>query len=420
MSSTFASGDTNPRLTTTVWNGHAPFDPRQVHVVGVLQGEGVGPEVVPVALDLLAILQEHTARKFEIRYGGEIGQIAKELHGKSLPGEVIAFVSQIFQAKGALFCGPGSERFVYDLRREFDLFCKFTPLQPLPELQAAGALRTETVADVNIIAVRENCGGLYQGTWRTESDARGRTVAVHQFEYSDEMICRIVKVALALATRRRKRLHVVLKPAGVPSVSRLWRECTERLAAGTDVEIFEHEVDNAVYQLIANPGQFDVIVSPNMFGDVMADCGSLLLASRGLSYSGNFNERGNGVYQTGHGAARDISGLDVVNPIGQIFSLGMMLRESFDWPEADIVLKKAVRETLREGVCTRDIAMPGGHVIGTRAFANKLKHNLRGLLAMVRFDHESGLPEGQNNADLNTSNFNDWHNDVKANRGLLA
>ena len=121
------------------------------------------------------------------------------------------------------------------------------------------------------------------------------------------------------------------------------------MVEGTGIALAELEIDNAVFQLIANPGQFDVVLSPNMFGDVLADCAALLLASRGLSYSGNFNDAGNAVYQTGHGAARDIAGKDVANPIGQILSLGMMLRESFCWPEADAALRQAVRETLKPG-----------------------------------------------------------------------
>jgi 3-isopropylmalate dehydrogenase len=136
-----------------------------------------------------------------------------------------------------------------------------------------------------------------------------------------------------------------------------------------------------VFQLIANPAQFDVVLSPNMFGDVLADCAALLLASRGLSYSGNFNDGGNAVYQTGHGAARDIAGKDVANPIGQILSLGMMLRESFCWPEADAALRQSVRETLRQGHCTGDIAMPGHQAVGTAEFGRRVQANLERLLA---------------------------------------
>ncbi len=369
-----------PRLAPFVGAGCGSFDPASLHVVGVLQGEGVGTEVVPAALELLDVLCAHTARKFDVRQGGPIGFPAKALHGESLSGEVIEFVANIFQKKGALFCGPGGERFVYDLRRKFDLFCKFTPLEPLPELRRAGVLRPEIVASASIVAVRENLGGVYQGEWTTRLDDDGSTTATHTFNYNDRVVRRILKVALALAASRRKRLHVVLKPGGIPSISKLWRDCAEEMAGEYGVALFEQEIDNAVYQLIANPEQFDVILSPNMFGDVLADCGSLLLASRGLSYSGNFNERGFAVYQTGHGAARDISGSDVVNPIGQILSLGMMLHESFNWPEADRLLRQAIRLTLRQGLCTRDIAMPDCQVLGTRAFASKVKENLRAAL----------------------------------------
>ena len=117
-----------------------------------------------------------------------------------------------------------------------------------------------------------------------------------------------------------------------------------------------------------------------MFGDVLADCGSLLLASRGLSYSGNFNDLGHAVYQTGHGAARDIAGQDVANPIGQIFALGMMLRESFCWPEADAALRAAVRETLRSGIATSDLVMPGHRIVGTAEFGEAVAANLERLL----------------------------------------
>jgi 3-isopropylmalate dehydrogenase len=325
----------------------------------------------------LEVLCEHTTRRFELREGGLIGYPAKAIYGSSLSPEVIGFASEIFQAGGTLFCGPGGERFVYELRREFDLYCKFTPLEPLPELRQAGVVRPEVVAKADIVAVRENSGGIYQGEWTTEVDENGQAAATHRFGYTEAMVRRILKVALTLAAGRRKRLHVVLKPGGIPSVSALWRRCTEQMAPEYGVEFFEHEIDNAVYQMIANPAQFDVIVSPNMFGDVLADCGALLLGSRGLSFSGNFSAQGHGVYQTGHGAARDIAGKDVANPIGQILSLGMLLRESCDWPQADAALRQAVRATLREGVCTGDIAMPGYKVLGTRAFGEEVKRNLR-------------------------------------------
>jgi 3-isopropylmalate dehydrogenase len=293
---------------------------------------------------------------------------------------VIEFAGSLFDRQGALFCGPGGDRFVYEIRRQFDLYCKFTPIEPLVELRDAGQVRPEVVASADIIAIREGMGGIYQGSWE-EIEVEGDRVASHRFEYRESMVRRIVDVAINLASRRRGQIHVVLKPGGIPSISSMWRRIAQEMTSEAGIALAELEIDNAVFQLIANPGQFDVVLSPNMFGDVLADCAALLLASRGLSYSGNFNDRGNGVYQTGHGAARDIAGKDVANPIGQILSLGMMLRESFCWPEADAALRQAVRETLRQGKCTGDIAMPGHEVVGTAEFGRLVRANLERLLA---------------------------------------
>lgn len=369
-----------PRLTETLHVPCAPYDPARVHHVGVFLGEGVGPEVVPVAISLLQTLEKASSRRFELHEGGPIGLPAKALCGSSLSPDVIDFASGIFDRQGALFCGPGGDRFVYEIRRQFDLYCKFTPIEPLVELRQAGQVRPEVVASAEIIAIREGMGGIYQGSWE-EVDIEGDRVARHRFEYRESMVRRIVDVAINLASRRRGQIHVVLKPGGIPSISSMWRRIAQEMTGEAGIALAELEIDNAVFQLIANPGQFDVVLSPNMFGDVLADCAALLLASRGLSYSGNFNDAGNGVYQTGHGAARDIAGKDVANPIGQILSLGMMLRESFCWPEADAALRQAVRETLRQGKCTGDIAMPGHEVVGTAEFGRLVKTNLERLLA---------------------------------------
>jgi 3-isopropylmalate dehydrogenase len=369
-----------PRLCDVIEGYPDNFDASAIHNIGVLVGEGVGVEVVPAALELLEILQKHTARKFVLHYGGAIGADAKKVCGSGLSSEVIDFTKDIFSKNGALFCGPGGERFVYEMRKEFDLFCKFTPLEPFEELSDAGVVKKQTVLDTDIIAVRENSGGIYQGSWSSTKDDNGEIVASHSFLYTKSMVERVLQVAMELASRRRKRVHIVLKPGGVPTITELWRECADEMLKQYDIKLFEHEIDNAVYQMIANPAQFDVIVSPNLFGDVLADCGSLLLSSRGLSYSGNFNDNGNAVYQTGHGAAKDIAGKGIANPIGQILSLGMMLRESFCWGEADIALREALRATLREKICTRDIIVPGAEIVGTQVFTDNVKFNLQKYL----------------------------------------
>ncbi|MBI3903177.1 MAG: 3-isopropylmalate dehydrogenase [Nitrosomonadales bacterium] len=348
------------------------------HVVGVFNGEGIGPEVVAIALDVLDALAQAGGRRFEIRMGGLIGTEAKQRHGNGLPDEAVAFCESIFTDGGALFCGAGGARFVYDLRAKFDLFCKFTPLQPCAPLRDTGALRPEKLDGVDIVAVRENTGGLYLGQWQRSMDEEGRAMASQQFCYRHDHVERILGVAGRLAALRRGRLCVVLKPEGVPTISELWQECLEELQQQVALDAVEVlEIDNAVYQLIADPQRFDVIVSPNMFGDVLADCGALLLGSRGMSYSGNFSMDGKGVYQTGHGAARDLAGKDCANPVGQLLSLAMMLEESFGWTQGAVALRDAIARTLAAGYRTTDIAASGCQIIGTRELGARIRDALR-------------------------------------------
>ncbi len=353
-------------LHTALPDWREASDPARKAVIGVLPGEGVGSEVIPVTLALLEQLMARTSRRFELRRGGDIGKAALAAHGSSLTGEVVEFCRDAFADGGAILCGPGGDRFVYELRARFDLFCKFTPLRPCPALRDTGVLRPTALAGVDIVAVRENVGGLYFGEWGQRRDEAGGSTAYHHFAYEERDVERILRVAVNLARQRRGRLCVTVKRGGVPSISALWEKKARQLAELHEVEVAIMEIDNAAYQLIADARQFDVVVSPNMFGDVLADCGALLLASRGMSFSGNFGAAGHAVYQTGHGAAHDIAGADVANPIGQIHSLAMLLRESLAWPKAADALETAVATTLAQGYRTRDIAAADSRVVGTR------------------------------------------------------
>jgi len=349
---------------------------RRHHLIGVLPGEGIGPEVVPAALALLHHLQGVDGHHFEVCHGGVIGHAAESLHGQSLSSEVIDFVQGIFRNGGALFCGPGGGRFVYELRRHFDLFCKFTPLQTMPALHDVGLLQSGKLADVDIIAVRENTGGIYQGTGRLWQDDAGQWQASHLFSYSQNQVDRILQVAIRLARQRRGKLCVVLKPGGIPEISSLWLHRLHELATDEALQVQMLEIDNALFQLVARPEQFDVIVSPNLFGDVIADTGGLLLGSRGLCYSGNFNAQGHAVYQTGHGAALDLAGRDVANPFGQMLSLAMLLEESCHWPAGAQLIRDALQAVAARGVRTRDIATVGMTPVGTRAMADAVQQEL--------------------------------------------
>ncbi|MEZ0370533.1 MAG: isocitrate/isopropylmalate family dehydrogenase [Candidatus Sericytochromatia bacterium] len=343
-----------------------------LHVLGVLPGEGVGPEVIGTALEVLEVVGRHSSRRFEIRTGGMIGMAARREHGMDLTEQVNGFCEEIFHQGGAVICGPGGGRFVYELRARFDLYCKFAPLVPLAALQDTGPLRPASVQGVDIIVVRENISGLYFGEWGTTSGVEGNETAFHQLTYQQDDVDRILAVGHRLAQMRRGRLCVAVKPHGIPSISQLWEERAKELNRNQEVELSLLEIDNASYQLIARAQDFDVVVAPNMFGDVLADCGALLLGSRGMSFSGNFGAGGKAVYQTGHGAAYDLAGSDKANPLGQILSLAMMLRESYAWPEGAARIEAAVARTLEQGYRTPDIAAEGCQVVGTRELARQV------------------------------------------------
>jgi 3-isopropylmalate dehydrogenase len=371
------SGDIRPLLSSELpdWNGgnDAPFP-----VVGMLVGEGIGAEVVGAACDVLDHIREKTGRRIDVSFGGKIGRLAQAECGAALSVGVINFCESVFAAGGAIFCGPGGGRFVYDLRAHFALYCKLTPVRHLAAIDDASILRPERLDGVDLIVVRENAGGFYFG--RSEIRPGEDRTAIQDCAYRDSEVQRILRPALELARRRRGRLALAVKPDGIPAISALWTENLEQLAAGSGVAWQVLEVDNAAYQLIANPRELDIVVAPNMFGDVLSDAASVLLGSRGLSFSGNFGPKRRAVYQTGHGAAQDLAGLDRANPVGQIFSLAMMLRESFGWQREAAALETATSAVLGQGWRTPDIASATSRIIGTRELGRRIADAVTDLL----------------------------------------
>ncbi len=364
-----------PRLVNALRGWKEMESPREPFVIGVLPGEGIGPEIIGASLELLSIIQSANQYRFDIRWGGKIGMEAQKETGRTLTDEVVQFCESVFRERGAILCGPGGGRFVYDLRRQFDLYCKMVPLRPLPAVRNTGALRPEVVDKADILIIREATGGLYLGEFGFEERAEGRR-AYHRFHYDEQQVARILRAALQVAQMRRKRLHVVTKLAGAPSISELWRQQTERLSAGTEIKVQTLDVDTACYLMVADAGNFDVVVVSNMFGDVLADSASLLLSSRGMSYSANFADHGLAVYQTGHGAAYDLAGTNRANPVGQILSLAMMLRESFGLASLANKVETAVNDVLAQGWRTRDIMAPGCTEIGTQELGQRIAQRL--------------------------------------------
>lgn len=343
-------------------------------MVGVLPGEGVGPEVIGCALDVLTSVAEATDVQVEIRQGGQVGGTAQQDCGTALSADVIQFCEQIFACGGAILNGPRGGRYVYDLRKRFDLFFKISPLRIVNGLPDASRLKPEALCGTDILITRENTGGVYQGAWDEQEQSCGNRLAQHYVAYSETQVRRFLQASARLARNRRGELTVVWKEAGMPSISRLWRECAEEAAATYGIRFAMVDIDLMAYRLIQEAPAFDVVAAPNLFGDVLADLGAVLLGSRGLSFSGNFTDGGHAVYQTNHGAAHDLAGKDRANPAGQIFSLAMMLRESFGlWRQADAI-EQAVRSVWDEGWRTPDVATSGTSVVGTRELGSLVAH----------------------------------------------
>jgi len=265
----------------------------------------------------------------------------------------------------AVLSGPGGGRYVYDLRKHFDLFCKLNPLCPHKALCHVGPLKPEYTDGVDIILIRENVGGIYQGKWTQQTNSVGQKSAAHRFSYTIEEVRRIVEIATKIASQRRKKLAVIVKSNGIPSVSDLWLSCTQELAEKYGVEMLPLDIDHAAYCMIQNARKFDVVVAPNLCGDILSDLGGVLLGSRGMCYGGSFSDSGGAVYQTNHGAAYDLVGTDRANPIAQILSLAMMLRESFGLIRESDLIMQALQQLWSDGFRTADLQEPKCRTIGT-------------------------------------------------------
>jgi 3-isopropylmalate dehydrogenase len=339
-------------------------------LIGVLAGEGVGPEVTGAALEVLRALEQAGGRQVAVEHGGPIGLAAKRIRGSALPREAIEFCSDVFDRGGAILNGPGGGRYVYDLRKRLELFLKISPIQVRNGLVEPSPLRPERLTGVDLLVVRENLGGVYQGrSGESESASGGREIH-HELAYGQRDVRRFLAAAARLASSRRGELTVVIKDAGLEQFSALWCECAQEAAARYGVRWSAVDVDLMVYRLMERPASFDVIACSNLFGDVLSDLAAVALGARGLSFSGNFTPRGDGVYQTNHGSAHDIAGSDRANPAGQILSLAMLLRESLGMEREADACEAGLRRVWADGVRTADVPAGGERIVGTAEMAS--------------------------------------------------
>ena len=363
-----------------IFEHDVPGKPGDPFLIGILRGEGIGPQIIDISLMLLKTIEQFTDVRFQFEFGGAIGKEALAKTGSALTGDVRSFCSQIFDKGGVVFCGPGGERFVYELRREFQMFCKLTPIYRLPALKQVGVMKAGIADEVDILVVRENCGGIYQGEYGVKENEND-TEAWHRFQYTRSQVVDIMEAAARAALGRNRKVSVITKPGGVPTISSLWDRVAREVLSSHGVTMETLEIDNACYQIIARPAHFDVVVAPNLLGDIVSDVASLLMGSRGLAHSANFSKDLRcAVYQTGHGAAHDLKGKNIANPIGQILSLSMMLEQNFELTSIAQKVRDAVNSVLTDQLRTTDIAEHNSHILGTAELAQMIDERLRILL----------------------------------------
>jgi 3-isopropylmalate dehydrogenase len=363
-------------------------------VIGILPGEGIGPEIMEAAIAVLRRAAARTGLALTIRQGGPIGTAAARALGRALTPDVMDFCDSVFAAGGAVLCGPGGGRFVYDLRHRFDLYCKLVPIRPIRALDDAGVLRPAARDGVDLLIVRENTGGCYFGQSSRFTHPDGTDEARHVFHYRAPEVRRIVEAAACLARARRRRLALVAKPGGIPAISELWTEVFDRIVKDEGLDGAVLEADNAAYQIVAAAAEFDVVVAPNDLGDILGDVAALLLGSRGVSYSANLGTEGRAVYQTAHGAAWDLAGRGTANPIGMLLAAAMMLRESFAALDAAAAIEAAIHRTLGAGIRTVDVAGSCATVVGTVEMGRWIARAVDELPTAAAPSHAAGVPAG--------------------------
>jgi len=344
--------------------------------IAVLPGDGIGKEVTAQAVKVLKAVVGREAEFTEAPIGGEGVKAA----GVPLPPDTF----DLAKKSGAILFGaaglPGDELGprhlrsgvgLLTLRRELKLFANFRPAFLFPELVGASSLKRELIEGLDLIILRELNGDIYYGEPRgISTDAQGVRHGVNTMRYSEPEIERIAHVGFKTARERRKKLCSVDK-ANVLETMVLWRETVARVAKQyPDVELRNLYVDAASMELLRAPLQFDVVVTPNMFGDILSDAAAMLTGSIGMLPSASIGDGNKGLYEPVHGSAPDIAGKDIANPIAAIMSAAMLLRHSFGRKDEAARIERAVRAVLAKGIRTRDIAQPGTVKVGTSAMGD--------------------------------------------------
>jgi 3-isopropylmalate dehydrogenase len=342
--------------------------------IALLPGDGIGPEIVAEAVKLLEYLRRD-GLPIETETA-PIGGAGYDAAGQPLPESTL----QLAQAADAVLLGAvGGPRYdtlprklrpeqgILAIRKALGLFANLRPALLYPELAAASTLKPEIVAGLDLMIVRELTGDIYFGVPRgRRTNAAGETEGFDTMLYGESEIRRIARVGFEIARKRGRKLCSVDK-ANVLETSLLWREVVTATGGDyPDVTLSHMYVDNAAMQIVRDPKQFDVIVTGNLFGDILSDAASMLAGSIGMLPSASLDARGKGLFEPIHGSAPDIAGQNRANPLATILSVAMMFRYTFARADVGDRIEAAVRRVLAEGRRTADIAAPGARVLGTR------------------------------------------------------
>lgn len=351
--------------------------------IAVLAGDGVGVEIVPEAIKILNAVGTKFRHHFEL-LPADVGGRAIDKVGVPLPEETLALAKKCDAVLLGAVGGPKwegldyqlrPERALLALRQELGLFANLRPARLYAELAEASTLKPEVIEGIDLLVVRELTGGIYFGQPKGIEKTAGGERGVNTEVYTTEEIRRIAKVAFE-AARKRRRVVTSVDKANVLESSELWRRVvTEVHHDYPDIRLNHMYVDNCAMQLIRNPKQFDVLVTTNMFGDILSDEAAMLTGSIGMLPSASIGSR-TGMYEPIHGSAPDIAGKQVANPIATISSVAMMLSFGFQMDKEAEAIEQAIAKTLAQGYRTRDIHGEGTNLVGTAEMGDAILKNL--------------------------------------------
>lgn len=353
--------------------------------ITVLSGDGIGREIMPQAIRVLEAIGGMFGHQFAFQQS-QVGGEAIDATGYPLPAETLSMAKSADAVLLGAVGGPKWEGLEYErrperallgLREQLGLFANLRPAKMYAPLIGASTLKPEVVDGIDVLVVRELTGGIYfgkpKGIEATATGHRGFNTEV----YTTEEIRRIAEVAFQ-AARKRRKLVTSIDKANVLESSELWRrEVIAVHAQYPDVELRHMYVDNCAMQLVRNPKQFDVIVTTNLFGDILSDEAAMLTGSIGMLPSASVGSTV-GMFEPIHGSAPDIAGKNLANPIGTIASAAMMLAYSFDLTKEAALIEEAIQKTLEQGFRTKDIESPGTTLVGTKEMGDHILKNLSG------------------------------------------